>query len=114
MSPAQLQELADFYGVPVTELLPNQAPLVLVPTESTRLVIDLERLAQLSDQAADRLRRFVAAIQADRGDYNGRVLTLRDSDVRTLSLLYNTAETVLLDQFDTWGVLYTNPHPHHD
>lgn len=107
---AQLQELAEFYRVPVTELLPDRTP-VPVPADSTRLVIDRQRLAELRAEPADELRRFVAAIQAQRGDYNGRVLTLRDADLRTLSLLYRMPETVLRDEFDAWGVLYSDPDP---
>ena len=42
----KLAELAEFYGVPVSELLPGDAaPTPLVP--SPKLVIDLERMGQL-------------------------------------------------------------------
>ena len=42
----KLAELAEFYGVPVSELLPGDAtPTPLVPTP--KLVIDLERMGQL-------------------------------------------------------------------
>ena len=42
----KLAELAEFYGVPVSELLPGDAaPTALAP--SPKLVIDLERMAQL-------------------------------------------------------------------
>ena len=47
----KLAELAEFYGVPVSELLPgDSAPAPLAP--SPKLVIDLERMAQLPKDKA--------------------------------------------------------------
>ena len=71
----RLAELAEFYGVPVSELLPGDA--VPTPTATApKLVIDLERMNQLSKEKVGPVARYVAAIQAQRGDYNGRVLSL--------------------------------------
>ena len=77
----KLAELAEFYGVPVSELLPGDAtPTPLVP--SPKLVIDLERMGQLPKDKVGPLARYVATIQSQRGDYNGRVLSVRHEDVR--------------------------------
>src|SRR5690606_22864443 len=57
----KLAELADFYGVPVSELLPGGAsPSPLGPTP--KLVIDLERLQQLPKDKAGPLARYAATI----------------------------------------------------
>jgi transcriptional regulator with XRE-family HTH domain len=104
---ARLAELADFYGVPIAELLPGAAPAVELSgaTAPDRIVIDLERLAKVPAERAGSLSRYVSTIQRRRGDYNGRVLTLRRSDLDTLALIYDTGVDELVATFVTWGVL---------
>src|SRR5919202_2339918 len=75
---ARLSELADFYSVPVGELLPEDSPAAPGKSESrSRLVLDLEGLDSLPESERDPLSRFTTAIQLQRGDFNGRVLTIR-------------------------------------
>jgi transcriptional regulator with XRE-family HTH domain len=107
----RLFELADFYGVPVQELLPGGSHVGAVLEKPHRLVLDLERLASIEIDEAALLGRFAATIQAQRGDYNGRVLTIREDDLRTLAVMYNEPASVLADRFVAWGVL--RPDPHH-
>ena len=75
----RLAELAEFYGVPLAELLPEPASSAIVEPPP-RLVIDLERLGQVPAEKAGPLARYAAAIQAQRGDYNGRVLSIRQDE----------------------------------
>lgn len=100
----KLAELADFYGVPVAELLPDGSPSASAEPPP-RLVIDLERLGQVPAEKAGPLARYAAAIQAQRGDYNGRVLSIRQDDLRTLAVIYDEPPSMLADQLITWGVL---------
>ena len=51
------------------------------------------------------LARYAAAIQAQRGDYNGKVLSIRQDDLRTLAVIYDEPPGVLADQLVAWGVL---------
>jgi hypothetical protein len=51
------------------------------------------------------LARFVAAIQAKRGDYNGRVLTIRADDLNTLGLLFDQPVADVVDRLTSWGVI---------
>ena len=84
----KLAELADFYGVPVAELLPEGR----VPSGSepaTKIVINLERLQQLPADKVGPLARYAAAIQSQRGDYNGKVLSIRAEDLRSLAIIYD-------------------------
>ena len=100
----KLAELAEFYGVPVSELLPGDAsPSPLVP--SPKLVIDLERMAQLPKDKAGPLARYVATIQSQRGDYNGRVLSIRQEDLRSLAVIYDKTPTDLTEELISWGIL---------
>lgn len=100
----KLAELADFYGVPVSELLPGDvAPGPLAPTP--RLVIDLERLQDMPKDQAGPLQRYLATIQSQRGDYNGKVLSIRQEDLRSLSVIYDRSPAILTEELIDWGVL---------
>ncbi len=75
----KLAELADFYGVPVVELLPEgRVPSGAEP--ATKIVINLERLQQLPAEKVGPLARYAATIQSQRGDYNGKVLSIRTEE----------------------------------
>ena len=100
----KLAELADFYGVPVSELLPESSPSAAAEPPP-RLVLDLEKLAQIPSEKAGPLARYAATIQAQRGDYNGRVLSIRQDDLRTLAVIYDESPSVLTEQLIGWGVL---------
>ena len=100
----KLAELADFYTVPVAELLPDSAPAAAAEPPQ-RLILDLERLGQVPAEKAGPLARYAAAIQAQRGDYNGRVLSIRQDDLRTLAVIYDEAPSQLADQLIAWVVL---------
>ena len=100
----RLAELADFYSVPVSELLPDGAPTATVEAPP-RLVLDLERLGMVPAEKAGPLARYAAAIQAQRGDYNGRILSIRQDDLRTLGVIYDEPPSQLADQLIAWGVL---------
>jgi transcriptional regulator with XRE-family HTH domain len=100
----RLSELAEFYGVPVNELLPEREAVIAVE-QSPRIVIDLERLASVPREQGAPLARYAATIQSQRGDYNGRVLSIRHEDLRSLAVIYDATPTSLTEQLITWGVL---------
>jgi transcriptional regulator with XRE-family HTH domain len=100
----RLAELADFYGVPVQALLPDAAPAAAA-APPPKLVLDLERLHEVEYEKAGLLLRYVAMIQGQRGDYNGKVLSIRADDLRTLAVIYDTAPAPLAEELIGWGVL---------
>ena len=100
----RLAELADFYGVPVSELLPAGVT-VTVGEPQVRIVIDLEQLQQVPADDAAPLARYAATIQSQRGDYNGRVLSIRNEDLRSLAIMYDASPGALTEQLIGWGVL---------
>ena len=51
------------------------------------------------------LLRYAATIQSQRGDYNGRVLSIRHEDLRSLAVIYDENPTTLTEQLINWGVL---------
>jgi len=101
---ARLAELADFYGIPVAELLPESRPSRR-GMATPKLVIDLQRLGELPADKAGPLARYAAAIQSQRGDYNGKVLTIRSEDLRSLAVIYDQSPEELTEQLVEWGVL---------
>ena len=98
ISVPRLQRLAHFYGVPVDQLLPrtDQAdgsdPDVVdlvapKPAKGASFTIDLTRLDALSGPEAAMLGRFLTSIQVQRQDFNGRVLTIRNDDLRAIACI---------------------------
>lgn len=103
---ARLADLAEFYGVPVTELLPgDDEPGATTPTGPTRVILDLEQLDRLPQEHRAPLTRFATAIQMQRGDFNGRVLTIRQDDLMALAILYHTNAEELSRRLGDWGLL---------
>ncbi|MBW3626714.1 MAG: transcriptional regulator [Actinobacteria bacterium] len=104
ISVPRLQRLAHFYSVPVDQLLPRDAdgkqPVldlddgeVLSSSGDDRdspVTIDLLRLNALRTPEAELLGRYLAMIQVQRGDFNGRMLTIRRDDLRTVACLLDT------------------------
>ena len=101
----RLSELADFYGVPVNELLPEGVTAPSGNEPAARLVIDLEQLSSVPADKAAPLARYAATIQSQRGDYNGRVLSIRQEDLRSLAVIYDASPGALTEQLIGWGVL---------
>jgi len=100
----RLAELADFYGVPVGELLPSGV-IAAAGEPQARIVIDLEQLQQVPADRSAPLARYAATIQSQRGDYNGRVLSIRNEDLRSLAIIYDASPGALTEQLIGWGVL---------
>jgi transcriptional regulator with XRE-family HTH domain len=101
----RLAELADFYGVPVSELLPEGSGGTPTPEPAARIIIDLEQLSTVPAEQAAPLARYAATIQSQRGDYNGRVLSIRQEDLRSLAVIYDASPSALTEQLIGWGVL---------
>lgn len=100
----RLSELAEFYHVPVSELLPGALPGGAAEPPP-RLVLDLEALSSVPPERSGPLQRYTATIQSQRGDYNGRVLSIRQDDLRTLAVIYDQSPSSLTEELIDWGVL---------
>jgi hypothetical protein len=92
-----MHRLAAFYGVPVDQLLPQiERGKTAVPSWSSGgVTIDLSKLEKTDGTTAEILERFLRAIQIMRQDFNGRVLTIRRSDLQLLAGLLEEDEAAL-------------------
>jgi len=100
----RLSELAVFYGVPVSELLPDPRPSSAVTT-NTKIVLNLESLGSLPADEAGPLARYASTIQAQRHDYNGKVLSIRTEYLKSLAIIYDMSPDELTSRLIEWGVL---------
>lgn len=97
LSLPRMHRLAAFYGVPVDQLLPQiERGKTTVPSWSSGgVTIDLGKLEKTDGTTAEILERFLRAIQIMRQDFNGRVLTIRRSDLQLLAGLLEEDEEAL-------------------
>ena len=96
ISVPRLQRLARFYNVPVDQLLP--------PDGEMSDVIDLVKLEQQDDTEASMLARFLGSIQVQRGDFNGRMLTIRRDDLRAIAAMLDTSPDIARRKLEERGL----------
>ena len=92
LSVPRLHRLAGYYGVPVVQLLPPEPSAMVVDPDRETVTIDLARLGDLDGPEGDMIERFLASIQMERQDFNGKVLTVRRDDLRQLTRMIGENE----------------------
>lgn len=109
ISIAKLERLARFYGVPLRDLLPEPVSVREDDGEDERprrVVLDLIQLEEANDLDSIRMvRRFAERIQIQRGDFNGRVLTIRESDLDALAMASGADPVQLIERLEERGAL---------
>src|SRR4051794_26155977 len=132
ISVPRLQRLAKFYAVPVDQLLPQDtdgsfpslrdddvidltAPGAegdeVTPAGGVRGFVDeervsiaLTRLQMLAAQEREMLTRYLGMIQVQRQDFNGKVLTIRNEDLRAIACLFETTTDSMRRRLDELGL----------
>jgi transcriptional regulator with XRE-family HTH domain len=104
----RLRRLADLYDVPIEQLLPKEVELTdgRSSTESTKLAIDLVKLANIEGSGFATLSRYLSMIQVQRGDFNGKVLTVRADDVRAIAVMLDVAIADVRTHLEEIGILF--------
>jgi transcriptional regulator with XRE-family HTH domain len=103
ISATRLLELAAFYGVSASEVLPGESPARSSGTAAS-VVLDLERLEAAGERYVP-LRRYLDAIQLQRGDFNRKVLSVRGDDLRALAALHDSTPDELLAELRAADIL---------
>jgi transcriptional regulator with XRE-family HTH domain len=106
----RLQRLAMFYKVQVDSLLPRLGPeptgaaawAMTVPQEG--LCLDLEALKDRAEPEARTLEHYVSMLQMQRGDFNGKMLTIRGDDVRVLAAVLDRSPRELVERLSELGL----------
>ncbi|HEY7439756.1 MAG TPA: transcriptional regulator [Acidimicrobiia bacterium] len=107
ISVPRLLRLAEIYEVPADQLLPRDAELEINLTDGeleAGFTIDLVRLHALDEPEAAVLSRYVATIQLQRQDFNGRLLTIRREDLRVLAAVLGRRPEELGLRLDELGL----------
>ena len=121
ISVPRLQRLARFYAVPVDQLLPREdevgadavidldaGTVTRSGADDSKVIIDLGRLQQLGSADAQLLTRYLGYIQVQRGDFNGRMLTVRRDDLRAIACLLDVNPEMARAKLDELGLRF-NP-----
>ena len=120
ISVPRLQRLARFYAVPVDQLLPRDDEVgadSVIDLESgtvqprsadeSKVTIDLHRLSALEGAEAVLLVRYLGYIQVQRGDFNGRMITVRRDDLRAIACLLDVNPDAARIKLDELGLRLT-------
>ena len=108
VSVAKLAELAAFYGVPISEMLPEgDIPRPPDSVVGAKVMVDLTRLTRdgVVEPSLRPLIRYVNSVQVQRGDYNGSVITLRRDDLRSLAIVLGLDTDDLVEVLENRGLL---------
>jgi len=82
MSAAKVLEIAKIYKIPVSELFEQPQKMVA----NKRVVIDLRKLSSNDDPNAQTLLNVINKIASIRRDWNGELISLRESDIASLQI----------------------------
>ena len=101
-------EIAKIYNIPVAEIVSEKAPSVT--TSVPRLMLDIRALQRIGHAESERERHFLLSqllrrILEDRQDWNGEIITLRESDLGIISLLLTMEKAEILEWLATSGIL---------
>jgi transcriptional regulator with XRE-family HTH domain len=112
ISVLRLQRLAELYRVPVDQLLPRP-PIEAVgaepdphPNGHHPVRIDLVRLNELAGPEREIIGHYINMIQHQRGDFQGRTVTIRQDDLRALARVFERDEAGMEHRLRELGLHY--------
>ncbi len=126
ISVPRLQRLARFYRVPVDQLLPgDDGPDFGTRPGDTDLVIDLNSPVRVAEKVkldltaiervqgaeGEMLARYLRMIQVQRGDFNGRVLTVRRDDLRAIACILDVTPEVAVTRLTELDLVFRAEAP---
>lgn len=82
ISASKILEIAKLYKIPVSELFEQPQKML----DSRRVVIDYRKLRNAADPTALKLLNVVNGLVSIRRDWNGELISLRESDIASLQI----------------------------
>lgn len=121
ISVPRLHRLAEFYSVPVDQLLPRttngtgvaggngdheggSAFEVASMIGGEKVTFDLSAFEDVDDGKLAMVRQYLNSVQVMRQDFNGRVLTIRSDDVRAIAGMFGVDTAVLVSWLNRYRV----------
>ena len=111
LSVPRLDRLSQFYAVSVEQLLPRE----ITGTESAaaiashaykKLAVDVAKLVQLKGSPFEMLARYLKLIQVQRQDFNGRVITVRGDDTRSIAAMLDVPVDQVAERLAALDLLF--------
>ena len=111
LSVPRLDRLSQFYAVPVEQLLPREvtgteAAVALASLTIKKLAIDVAKLVQLKGAPFEMLARYLKLIQVQRQDFNGRVITVRGDDIRSIAAMLDVPVDQVAERLAALDLLF--------
>jgi len=110
ISVPRLERLASFYAVPIDQLLPQDdvhgGGDNGVDLTRSKLAINVAKLSQLSGQPFETLQRFLRLIQVQRQDFNGKVITIREDDHRSIAAMLDVPVDLVPARLEALDLLF--------
>jgi len=111
LSVPRLDRLSQFYSVPVEQLLPrevtgSEAAAALASPTIKKLAIDVAKLVQLKGAPFEMLARYLKLIQVQRQDFNGRVITVRGDDIRSIAAMLDVPVDQVAERLAALDLLF--------
>ncbi len=115
ISVPRLERLAQFYNVPVDQLLPKATTVGITPgtldltdrDERGGVTINLTELNSVPGAEGEMLTRYLSMIQVQRQDFNGRVLTVRSDDLRAVACILGVDFDHAVDRLSDLGLTHS-------
>lgn len=111
ISVARAIEIANLFAIPLSELIED--PIKRDSGIYEQFIFDLRRLRELTLGTANpefsKVSLFIGAICARRRDWNGEVLTIRSSDLDTLTLVLEMDMSEVKDLLNRSQLLLQTP-----
>jgi transcriptional regulator with XRE-family HTH domain len=108
ISLARIEQLAELYEVPVEYFFSSAS--MSTKEERSSFIFDLRRIRRMEtlDETLEPVTKFITYICQLRRDWNGEVISLRESDSQTLSLMTSLDSEKLFTHLRLAGAIFAS------
>jgi transcriptional regulator with XRE-family HTH domain len=108
ISLARIEQLAELYEVPVEYFFSSTS--MSAKEERSSFIFDLRRIKKMEtlDETLEPVTKFITYICQLRRDWNGEVISLRESDSQTLSLMTSLESEKLFTHLRLAGAIFAS------